>query len=84
MAAVEALKAVRAKVDDYFGRCRLAAFDARALAALNRKEEEYLAVDLAYGETGERTITLSAHGDHYADILRSLGAAQNDGYAAGN
>ncbi len=42
--AFEAWKAVRAKVDDYFARARLAAFDARALAALNRKEEEYLAV----------------------------------------
>jgi hypothetical protein len=31
-------------VDDYFSRCRLAAFDQRALAALNRQESEYLAV----------------------------------------
>ena len=43
-AAVAALKAVRAKVEDYFGRCRLAAFDARATAALNRAESEYLAL----------------------------------------
>lgn len=43
-AAVSALKAVRAKVEDYFGRCRLAAFDARATAALNRSENEYLAI----------------------------------------
>jgi hypothetical protein len=35
-AALAALKAVRAKVEDYFARCRLAAFDGRALAALNR------------------------------------------------
>ncbi len=41
-AAVDALKAVRGKIDDYFGRCRLAAFDPRALMAVNRKEEEYL------------------------------------------
>ncbi|HVU24576.1 MAG TPA: hypothetical protein VHE13_10665 [Opitutus sp.] len=34
-AAVAALRAVRAKVEDYFGRCRLAAFDARATEALN-------------------------------------------------
>ncbi len=46
--------------------------------------EEYLAVDLAYGATSERTITLSAHGAHYADILRSLRAASGDGHAAGN
>jgi hypothetical protein len=43
-AAVAALKAVRAKVEDYFGRCRLAAFDGRAAAALNRAESEYLAI----------------------------------------
>jgi hypothetical protein len=43
-AAVAALKAVRAKAEDYFGRCRLAAFDARATVALNRAESEYLAL----------------------------------------
>lgn len=43
-AAVSALKAVRAKVEDYFARCRLAAFDARAVAALNREESAYLAI----------------------------------------
>lgn len=43
-AAAAAVRAVKNKVDDYFGRCRLAAFDPRALAALNREEKEYLAV----------------------------------------
>ncbi len=43
-AAFDALKAVRAKVDDYFTRCRLAAFDSRALAALNRSEADFLAL----------------------------------------
>ena len=43
-AAAAAYEAVRAKVDDWFARSRLAAFDARALAAVNRREEEYLAV----------------------------------------
>jgi hypothetical protein len=42
--AYSALKAVRAKVNDFFARCRLAAFDARAIAALNRNESEYLAI----------------------------------------
>ena len=42
-AAAAALKAVKAKVDDYFFRCRLAAFDARAITALNREEKDYLA-----------------------------------------
>ena len=43
-AASGAIKAVKAKVDDFFARCRLAAFDARALAAVNRSEAEYLAL----------------------------------------
>ena len=42
--AVAAVKAVKMKVDDFFARCRLAAFDARAIAALNREEKEYLAL----------------------------------------
>ena len=43
-AASAAIRAIKAKVDDYFGRCRLAAFDPRTVALLNRKEEEYLAI----------------------------------------
>ncbi len=43
-AAVAAIKAVRAKVDDFFARTRLATFDQRAIAALNRSENEYLAI----------------------------------------
>ena len=43
-AAAAAVKAIKAKVDDYFGRCRLAAYDPRALPVLNRKEEEYAAI----------------------------------------
>jgi hypothetical protein len=38
-----AVTAVRVKVDDYFARCRLAAYDPRALTAVNRAETEYLA-----------------------------------------
>lgn len=43
-AAAAAVSAVRAKVDDYFARTRLAAFDPRALGAVNRAESEYLAL----------------------------------------
>lgn len=43
-AAHAAWSAVRAKVDDYFARCRLAAFDTRAVAAVHRNEAEYLAI----------------------------------------
>ena len=42
--AAGAVRAVKPKVEDYFARCRLAAFDTRALAAVNRQESEYLAV----------------------------------------
>ncbi|HON23780.1 MAG TPA: hypothetical protein PKV74_08395, partial [Syntrophales bacterium] len=42
--AFAALNTVRAKAEDYFARCRLAAFDNRALSALNLREEEYLAI----------------------------------------
>ena len=41
-AVASALAAVRVKVDDFFGRCRLAAFDARAANALNTEESAYL------------------------------------------
>jgi hypothetical protein len=53
VAAAAARRAVQAKVDDYFSRCRLAAFDPRALPALNRLETEYLAL-------GAKDITANA------------------------
>jgi hypothetical protein len=43
-AAAGAVAAVAAKVDDYFARCRLAAFDARATPALNREEREFAVI----------------------------------------
>ena len=42
--AAAAVKAVKAKVEDYFARCRLAAFDPRSVNALNRDEKEFLAL----------------------------------------
>jgi hypothetical protein len=42
--AAAAVKAAQVKVDDYFGRCRWAAFDVRAATLLNRKEEDYAAI----------------------------------------
>lgn len=43
-AAAAAVAAVRDKVNDWFTRCRLAAFDPRAAGPLNRSEEEYAQV----------------------------------------
>lgn len=42
--AAAAFLAVKSKVDDYFLRCRLAAFDPQALAPLNPEEKDYLAI----------------------------------------
>jgi hypothetical protein len=39
--AAAAVKAIQVKVDDYFGRCRLAAYDTRAALLVNRKEEDF-------------------------------------------
>jgi hypothetical protein len=41
VAAAQAAEAIRAKADDYFARCRVAAFDARAFPLLNGDEERY-------------------------------------------
>jgi hypothetical protein len=43
-AACSSFKAVKGKIDDFFARCRLGAYDARALNALNRQEADYLAL----------------------------------------
>jgi hypothetical protein len=48
--AAAALAAVRAKVDDYFARCRLAAYDGRAAAALNAIDADFVAL-------GPKTLT---------------------------
>lgn len=42
-AAAAALAAVRAKIDDYFTRCRMAAFDSRAAAPLSRTDSDFAA-----------------------------------------
>lgn len=43
-AAAAAMQAVKAKIDDYFGRCRLAAFEGRLSSLLNRTEDDYKAL----------------------------------------
>ena len=43
-AGFEAVKAVRVKVEDYFNRCRIAAFDPRAGVIVNRAESELVAL----------------------------------------
>jgi hypothetical protein len=43
-AAAGALEPMRAKIEDFFVRCRLAAFDPRAASAMNRDEKDLAAV----------------------------------------
>lgn len=55
IAAAEALERVRAKIDDYFARCRIASYDVRAVSALNPSFDEYR-------DFANRPISLSASG----------------------
>jgi hypothetical protein len=66
-AAAVAVKAVKAKVEDYFARCRLAAFDPRSVNALNRDEKEYSAL-------GAKDLT-QTHADIASLPLAQIGAA---------
>jgi hypothetical protein len=66
-AAAAAVKAVKVKVDDYFARCRLAAFDPRSVNALNRDEKEFLAL-------GAKDLT-ATHTDIASFPLAQVGAS---------
>jgi hypothetical protein len=67
-AAVAAVKALRAKVDDFFARCRLAAFDPRSVGALNRDEKEYIVL-------GSKDLT-AAHAEIAGFPLAQVGPNQ--------
>ena len=64
--AAAAVKAVKSKVDDYFARGRLAAFDPRSVNAMNRDEKEYAAL-------GAKDLT-SSHADIASLPLAQVGA----------
>lgn len=78
-AAYEALVGARAKVDDYFARCRIAAFDARAAEPLNRSAETYVAMasqDLS--RLGPDVISLPLHkveADRALDLAEGVNPA---------
>ncbi|MDH6165453.1 hypothetical protein M2282_000581 [Variovorax boronicumulans] len=59
LAAADATRKVQAKLDDFFARCRVAAFDVQAVAALNPSPE-------AYDALGANTLDLRA--DPIADL----------------
>ncbi|MBA3709647.1 MAG: hypothetical protein H0W83_12605 [Planctomycetes bacterium] len=44
LGALAAVDAIKAKIDDWFARCRLAGYDQRAQQALNKTEKDYLAI----------------------------------------
>lgn len=79
-AAHAALQKIRAKIDDYFARCRLAAYDTRALTALNRNETEYLpllAADLRADADELHTFPLAqiTPGKHDLDLATAINPA---------
>jgi hypothetical protein len=83
--ASAALDAVRAKVDDYFTRCRLASFDARSLRALKREEAEYhsfAAKDLSLSTPEITALPLALIGpDRPLPLKQSLNPAWMDAMA---
>lgn len=68
-AAVHLLDRLKDKIDDYFTRCRLAAFDARAASLLNPNEASYEQL------TG---LTLAPDHDHVAALPLATIAADRD------
>jgi hypothetical protein len=84
-AAVEAVRAVRAKVDDFFVRCGLAALDPRAALALNRTEPEYVALaakDLARATADVASFPLARVEPGKALPLDAVNPAWSDAVAA--
>jgi hypothetical protein len=81
-AAWKAVSALRAKVDDYFTRCRLAAFDPRGAALLNRSDADLAA--LAAKDLSGPVADLAALPLARAEAGRPLplGAGANPAYAA--
>ena len=68
-AACAAVHAVKGKVEDFFARCRLAAFDPRSVNALNRDEKEFAAL-------GVKELT-ATHADIASLPLAQVGAGKS-------
>lgn len=71
--AAAALRAVRAKIDDYFTRCQLAAFDSRAAEPLSRAVADYQALaahSLSAGDADIAALPLARIGAGKALPLR--------------
>ena len=81
-AAQAALDAVAAKIEDYFVRCRLAAFDARAGDALNAAAEAYTALTAATLTADADAIAALPLARVEADAALPLAAGVNPAWAA--
>lgn len=84
--AFAAYEAVRAKIDDYFSRVKVATYDARALDAINREQNEYLAIaakDLQISAEEVKHFPLARiSGDQPLPLDKSLNPAWADAMAA--
>jgi len=75
--AAASLRAVRAKVDDFFTRCRLVAFDAQAGTALNPAAKDYEALHTTVLNPGTELLTLMPLAHVSADAALPLEASIN-------
>jgi len=80
-AAADAVRAVRAKVDDYFTRCRLAAFDPRNTAALNPSEATFAALSTKELSTASADVAGLPLARIDANGVLPLGGALNPAWA---
>ncbi|MCF8168038.1 MAG: hypothetical protein K9K38_08925 [Rhodoferax sp.] len=80
-AAQAALSAVAEKVDDYFVRCRLAAFDARATEALNAAPDAFAVLGHTTLQTGSDGIAALPLARVEASSALPLGAGINPAWA---
>lgn len=80
-AAAGAFEAVQAKVDDYFARCRLAAFDTRAGAALNPPVTVYEGLGERVIDTGDADVAALPLAEISAGRALPLGEGVNPAWA---
>ena len=83
-AASDAIRAVAAKVEDFFARCRLAHFDPRATQALNREEAAYLQTGGCRPDPHQRRNRGPAPGPHRAPGRLAPGRRPQSGLGRGH
>jgi hypothetical protein len=81
-ATVQAFEAVKAKIDDYFTRTRLAGYDARAATPLNPAEADYTAIALKELSVATAEVAAFPLARIEADRPLPLGDAVNPAWSA--